>query len=154
SKTYYTQLGLNPLMPEDTAELLRRLLGNDASLRPLERIVTDRTEGNAPFVEETVPALVETGVVAGAPGGVRPGRAHQRDPRARAHGDDPGARDHPGLARRADRPPATRRQATAPVGGGDRARRGARPPASPAGVWGGRGAPSRSPAAPGRGAPL
>src|SRR5262249_17591700 len=31
SKTYYTQLGLDPLIPKDTAELLRRLLGNDAS---------------------------------------------------------------------------------------------------------------------------
>jgi transcriptional regulator with AAA-type ATPase domain/tetratricopeptide (TPR) repeat protein len=71
SKTYYTQLGLDPLMPEDTAELLRRLLGDDASLRPLERIVTDRTEGNALFVEEMVHALVETGVVAGAPGAYR-----------------------------------------------------------------------------------
>ena len=71
SKTYYTQLRLDPLTPEGTAELLRRLLGDDVSLRPLEQLVTDRTEGNALFVEETVRALLETGIVAGAPGAYR-----------------------------------------------------------------------------------
>jgi transcriptional regulator with AAA-type ATPase domain/tetratricopeptide (TPR) repeat protein len=71
SKTYYTQLRLDPLTPDGTAELLRRLLGGDASLRPLERSVTDRTEGNALFVEETVRALVETGVVVGTAGAYR-----------------------------------------------------------------------------------
>jgi transcriptional regulator with AAA-type ATPase domain/tetratricopeptide (TPR) repeat protein len=71
SKTYYTQLRLDPLTSEGTAELLRRLLGDDASLRPLEQLVTDRTEGNALFVEETVRMLVESGVVSGAPGAYR-----------------------------------------------------------------------------------
>jgi transcriptional regulator with AAA-type ATPase domain/tetratricopeptide (TPR) repeat protein len=71
SKTYYTQLRLDPLTPEGTAELLRRLLGHDDSLRPLAQIVSDRTEGNALFVEETVRTLVETGVVAGDLGAYR-----------------------------------------------------------------------------------
>ena len=71
SKTYYTQLRLDPLTPEGTAELLRRLLGDDDSLRLLEQLVTDRTEGNALFVEETVRTLVETDVISGIPGAYR-----------------------------------------------------------------------------------
>jgi tetratricopeptide (TPR) repeat protein len=68
SKTYYTQLRLDPLPPDGAAELLRRLMGEDESLRTLAALVADRTEGNALFLEETVRMLVETGVVDGAPG--------------------------------------------------------------------------------------
>src|SRR5262245_4064318 len=61
SKTYYTQLRLDPLTPEGTAELLRRLLGDNVSLGPPDQLVPDRTEGKALFVEERVRPLLEPG---------------------------------------------------------------------------------------------
>jgi class 3 adenylate cyclase/tetratricopeptide (TPR) repeat protein len=63
SKTYYTQLRLDPLPPESADELLQALLGHDASLAPLKRLLIERTEGNPFFLEESVRALVETGVL-------------------------------------------------------------------------------------------
>jgi class 3 adenylate cyclase/tetratricopeptide (TPR) repeat protein len=63
SKTYYTQLRLDPLPPESADELLQALLGNDASLALLKRLLIERTEGNPFFLEESVRALVETGVL-------------------------------------------------------------------------------------------
>ena len=62
-KTYYTQLRLDPLPPESADELLQALLGNDASLALLKRLLIERTEGNPFFLEESVRALVETGVL-------------------------------------------------------------------------------------------
>jgi DNA-binding NtrC family response regulator/tetratricopeptide (TPR) repeat protein len=70
-RTYYTQLRLDPLTSEGTAELLRQLLGDDRSLGPVAALVTDRCEGNAFFLEETVRMLAETGVLAGEPGARR-----------------------------------------------------------------------------------
>jgi tetratricopeptide (TPR) repeat protein/transposase-like protein len=70
-RTYYTQLRLDPLTPEGTAELLHRLLGDDRSLGPVVELVTARCEGNVFFVEETVGMLAETGVIAGEPGARR-----------------------------------------------------------------------------------
>jgi class 3 adenylate cyclase/tetratricopeptide (TPR) repeat protein len=63
SKTYYTQLRLDPLPPESADELLQAVLGNDASLALLKRFLIERTEGNPFFLEESVRALVETGVL-------------------------------------------------------------------------------------------
>jgi class 3 adenylate cyclase/tetratricopeptide (TPR) repeat protein len=68
SKTYYTQLRLDPLPPASADELLQGLLGNGPSLAPLKRVLIARTEGNPFFLEESVRALVETGVLVGAPG--------------------------------------------------------------------------------------
>jgi predicted ATPase len=62
-KAYYTQLRLDPLPPESADELLQALLGNDASLARLKRLLIERTEGNPFFLEESVWALVETGVL-------------------------------------------------------------------------------------------
>jgi tetratricopeptide (TPR) repeat protein len=67
SKTYYTQIRLDPLPPEAADELLRANLGNEASLAQLKRVLIERTEGNPFFLEESVRALVETGVLAGEP---------------------------------------------------------------------------------------
>jgi class 3 adenylate cyclase/tetratricopeptide (TPR) repeat protein len=69
SKTYYTQLRLDPLPPGSADELLQVLLGDDPSLAPLKRLLIERTEGNPFFLEESVRALVETGVLVGTPGG-------------------------------------------------------------------------------------
>ena len=71
SKTYYTQLRLDPLPPVSADELLHALLGNDASLTPLTPLLITRTEGNPFFLEESVRTLVETGVLVGEPGAYR-----------------------------------------------------------------------------------
>ena len=71
SKTYYTQLRLDPLPPASAEDLLQALLGDDPSLAPLTRLLIARTEGNPFFLEESVRALVETGVLVGKPGAYR-----------------------------------------------------------------------------------
>jgi class 3 adenylate cyclase/tetratricopeptide (TPR) repeat protein len=71
SKTYYRQLGIDPLPPESAEELLRLLLGHDNSLEPLKRLLIGRTEGNPFFLEESVRTLVETKVLAGERGAHR-----------------------------------------------------------------------------------
>jgi class 3 adenylate cyclase/tetratricopeptide (TPR) repeat protein len=68
SKTYYTQLRLDPLPPVSAHELLHALLGEDPSLAPLKELLIARTEGNPFFLEESVRTLVETGVLVGTPG--------------------------------------------------------------------------------------
>jgi len=71
SKTFYSQLRLDPLHPERADDLLRALLGVDPVIEPLKRMLTARAEGNPLFLEESVRALVETGVLAGEPGAYR-----------------------------------------------------------------------------------
>jgi class 3 adenylate cyclase/tetratricopeptide (TPR) repeat protein len=71
SKTYYTQLRLDPLPPASAEALLQVLLGHDPGLAPLQRLLIARTEGNPFFLEESVRTLVETGVLVGAPGAYR-----------------------------------------------------------------------------------
>jgi tetratricopeptide (TPR) repeat protein len=61
SKTYYTQLRLDPLGRESAEEMLSALLGDEANLAPFKRIVIEKTEGNPLFMEEIVQALVEDG---------------------------------------------------------------------------------------------
>jgi class 3 adenylate cyclase/tetratricopeptide (TPR) repeat protein len=71
SKTYYTQLRLDPLPPASAEEFLAALLGDDSSLVPLKQLLIARTEGNPFFLEESVRTLVETGVLVGEPGAYR-----------------------------------------------------------------------------------
>jgi len=71
SKTYYTQLRLDPLPPVRADEFLQALLGDDPSLVPLKRLLIARRQGNPFFLEESVRALVETGVLAGERGAYR-----------------------------------------------------------------------------------
>jgi class 3 adenylate cyclase/tetratricopeptide (TPR) repeat protein len=71
SKTYYTQLRLDPLPPASADEFLHALLGDDRGLGPLKPLLIARTEGNPFFLEESVRTLVETGVLAGEPGAYR-----------------------------------------------------------------------------------
>ena len=66
SKTYYTQLRLDSLPTESTAELLSALLGPDPGLAPLKQMLVKR--GNPFFLEETLRTLVETGALAGERG--------------------------------------------------------------------------------------
>ena len=71
SKTYYTQLRLDPLPPETAEELLVALLGADASLDALKRVLIARTEGNPFFLEESVRTLVEIESLVGERGSYR-----------------------------------------------------------------------------------
>jgi class 3 adenylate cyclase/tetratricopeptide (TPR) repeat protein len=71
SKTYYTQLRLDPLPPVSPDELLQALSGDDPSLAPLKPLLIVRTEGNPFFLEESVRTLVETGVLLGERGAYR-----------------------------------------------------------------------------------
>jgi predicted ATPase len=83
SKTYYTQLRLDPLGDESAHQMLSALLGDSSTPRPdhdegqrgdqpraseddliaLKRLIIERTEGNPFFVEEIVQALFEEGVL-------------------------------------------------------------------------------------------
>ena len=70
-KTYYRQLRIDPLPLESADEFLEALLGSDAGLRPLRRLLIERTEGNPLFLEESVRTLVETKVLSGERGSYR-----------------------------------------------------------------------------------
>jgi class 3 adenylate cyclase/tetratricopeptide (TPR) repeat protein len=71
SKTYYTQLRLDPLPPASAGDLLQALLGDDPSLEAFKPLLIARTEGNPFFLEESVRTLVETGMLVGEPGAYR-----------------------------------------------------------------------------------
>jgi class 3 adenylate cyclase/tetratricopeptide (TPR) repeat protein len=70
-KTYYRQLRVDPLPLASAGELLDTLLGTGASVDALRRILVERTDGNPLFLEESVRALVETGVLVGERGAYR-----------------------------------------------------------------------------------
>jgi class 3 adenylate cyclase/tetratricopeptide (TPR) repeat protein len=84
SKTYYTQLRLDPLGKESADEMLSALLGvsdlarsvtredvervkretgEGSSLAALKRVIIDKTEGNPFFMEETVQVLLDEGAL-------------------------------------------------------------------------------------------
>jgi class 3 adenylate cyclase/tetratricopeptide (TPR) repeat protein len=63
SRTCYTQLRLDPLGGQSANEMLHALLGGDASLQSLKRLIIEKTQGNPFFMEEIVRALVEQGVL-------------------------------------------------------------------------------------------
>ena len=63
NRTCYTQLRLDPLGGQSADEMLHALLGADASLQSLKRLIIERTQGNPFFMEEIVRALVEQGVL-------------------------------------------------------------------------------------------
>jgi len=65
SKTYYTQLRLDPLPGASAEELLQTLLGKDVSRTPLAQLLIARTLGKPFFLEESVCTLVEAGVLIG-----------------------------------------------------------------------------------------
>ena len=71
AKTYYALLRIDPLQGENAEALLHALVGDDASLRPLKRMLIQRTEGNPLFVEESVRTLLEAGDLLGSRGAYR-----------------------------------------------------------------------------------
>ena len=71
SKTFYTQVRLDPLPPASAEAFLAGLLGDDPSLAPLLPLFMARTAGNPFFLEESVRTLVETAALVGTPGAYR-----------------------------------------------------------------------------------
>jgi predicted ATPase len=86
SKTYYTQIRIDPLGEDSAEALLDAMLGTTrtvaddgrvegidgaAPLHDLKRLLTERTDGNPFFLEESVRTLVETGVLVGERGAYR-----------------------------------------------------------------------------------
>jgi predicted ATPase len=68
SKTYYTQLRLDPLSNESANRMFDALLGlgapaTDNALAAFKRLITEKSEGNPLFMEEIVQALVEEGAL-------------------------------------------------------------------------------------------
>jgi tetratricopeptide (TPR) repeat protein len=76
SKSYYTQLRLDPLGQESADEMLTALLGGGDDLMPIKRMIVERTQGTPFFMEEMVQALFEDGVL------VRNGATHLTMPLA------------------------------------------------------------------------
>ncbi len=74
-KTCYRQLPMDSLSPESVDDLLAILLGVDATLEPLKRVLLERTEGNPLFLEESVRTLIETQMLTGERGAYRLARS-------------------------------------------------------------------------------
>jgi class 3 adenylate cyclase len=58
-KTYYREIRVDPLSAGDSDTILETLLGKAEALKPLKRLLFDRTEGNPFFIEECVRTLTE-----------------------------------------------------------------------------------------------
>jgi class 3 adenylate cyclase/tetratricopeptide (TPR) repeat protein len=71
SKTYYTQIRLDPLPRETAEELLRVLLGDTTELQAVMDLLIERTTGNPLFLEESIRTLVETQTLVGERGAYR-----------------------------------------------------------------------------------
>ena len=78
SKTYYTQLRLDPLPPRAPRSCSRPCSGTTRAWRRSSRCLIARTEGNPFFLEESVRTLVETGVLVGERGRLSPGAGRSR----------------------------------------------------------------------------
>ncbi len=63
SRTYYTQLRLDPLGKDSADEMLSALIGDGTAMAPLKRVIIEKTEGNPFFMEETVQVLLDDGAL-------------------------------------------------------------------------------------------
>ena len=77
-KTYCTQFRIGPLPSASGEELLEALLGSEPALRPLKRLLIERTEGSPFFLEESVRTLIETRVLVGERSAYRLARTADR----------------------------------------------------------------------------
>src|SRR5207247_7749199 len=71
NKSYYAQLRLDPLSPESAHALLDVLVGRDVATAAVKAVLIERTGGNPFFLEESVRAAIETGVLVGDRGDYR-----------------------------------------------------------------------------------
>src|SRR5262249_53685621 len=65
SKSYYTQLGIHPLLRQDAEALLRTMLGDTEQVTPLKQLLIEQTHGNPFFLEESVRMQSEEGGLGG-----------------------------------------------------------------------------------------
>jgi class 3 adenylate cyclase/tetratricopeptide (TPR) repeat protein len=79
NRTCYTQLRLDPLGGQSADEMLHALIGGDASLESIKRLIIEKTQGNPFFIEEIVRALAEEGVL------IRNGAARLTKPMTEIH---------------------------------------------------------------------
>jgi class 3 adenylate cyclase/predicted ATPase len=63
TKNHYVELRLDPLTSEDAEYLLSALLADAVELRPLKRLIIERTGGSPFFIEEMVQALFDEGAL-------------------------------------------------------------------------------------------
>jgi predicted ATPase/class 3 adenylate cyclase len=63
NKSSYLQLRLDALDPQSAEQMLAALLTDSDKLRPLKRLIIDRTGGNPFFIEEMVQALFDDGTL-------------------------------------------------------------------------------------------
>jgi tetratricopeptide (TPR) repeat protein len=68
----YNQVRLDPLSPEAVDTLLGVMLGDAPEIEPVKRMLSERTDGNPFFLEESIRALVDGGSLIGKPGQYRP----------------------------------------------------------------------------------
>jgi predicted ATPase len=64
NRTHYTQLRLDPLGKGSAEEILTSVIGDEAELAPLTRLIIERSQGNPFFMEEIVQALLDDGTLA------------------------------------------------------------------------------------------
>src|SRR5215472_4871448 len=67
-KSYYHHIRLGALREEDASQLLQSLIGTDAQVDRLKRMLLDRTEANPFFLEEQVYSLVDDRTLVGERG--------------------------------------------------------------------------------------
>jgi class 3 adenylate cyclase/tetratricopeptide (TPR) repeat protein len=67
-KSYYRHIRLGALREEDASKLLQSLIGSDAQVDRLRRMLLDRTEANPFFLEEQVYSLVDDRTLVGERG--------------------------------------------------------------------------------------
>src|SRR5262249_2711181 len=70
-KTYYAQLPLDPLSPQNAHVFLDSRVGRNEATAELKATLIERTGGNPFFLEESVRTLVEMGVLVGDLGAYR-----------------------------------------------------------------------------------
>jgi len=75
NKSYYAQLRLDPLSPKNAHALLDTLLGREFTTAAVKCVLIERTGGNPFFLEESVRAAIETGVLVGDRGDYRLARS-------------------------------------------------------------------------------
>jgi predicted ATPase len=63
NKSYYAQLGLDPLGGENAASLLTGLIGETKEVEPLKQVIIERSGGNPFFIEEMVQTLFDAGAL-------------------------------------------------------------------------------------------
>jgi class 3 adenylate cyclase/tetratricopeptide (TPR) repeat protein len=63
NKSYYSQLRLDPLAAAEETAMLSALLGDDAAIEPVGRLIAERAGGNPFFIEEIVQALFDDGTL-------------------------------------------------------------------------------------------